>query len=139
LQKTASKLPVAKGSASDQLRSQTGTGPASSPTPIRASADMRAEGSAPTTHAPVRARAAASWPKPLATSRIRQPGAARVCPSVLSVIRWNKNSLSRVEPVGITSRMSRSRSTTRMAANLSSILRSDLPGAGTHRRRHAAP
>src|SRR5262245_64707275 len=46
---------------------------------------------------------------------MRRPGAGRVAASVSSVMRWNRNSLSRVVPVGMTSDMSRSRSTTRMA------------------------
>ena len=59
------------------------------------------------------------------------PGAARA--RVASVMRSNRNSLSRVVPVGITSAMSRSRSTTRTARDLS------RPGNDRRRRSGAAP
>ena len=123
LHTTASKLPPAKGSASDQPRTQTGGGPSARALSRRAKADMRSEGSAPTTAAPARAMAAASWPKPLATSRMRRPAPGAARESVTEVIRWNRYSLSRVVPVGMTSLMSRSRSTTRTAGILSNFAR----------------
>ena len=85
---------------------------------IRAIAVMRAEGSAPITRAPARARATESCPTPLPTSRTRRPDAGRVDARVTSVMRANRNSLSRARLVGITSLMSRSRSTTRMGRTL---------------------
>ena len=114
LQITASKLPDAKGSASDQPRTQAGRRAGRLGGEQPGQPDMRAEGSAPTTKPPWAASARASWPKPLATSRTRRPGPAPASRSVRSVMRAKRNSLSRVEPVGTTSRMSRSRSTTRI-------------------------
>jgi hypothetical protein len=64
---------------------------------------------------------AESCPTPLATSKINRPGSAQVASSVASVIRANRNSLSGDIPVGITSLMSRSRSTTRMGADVSGV------------------
>jgi hypothetical protein len=114
LQIAASKLLDAKGSASDQPRTHFGMRPLALADTSFAQAVMRAEGSAPITSAPRAASAIESWPKPLATSRIRRPGAGSASSSVTSVMRSKSSWLSRVVPVGMTSLMSRSRSTTRM-------------------------
>src|SRR5512145_3043522 len=58
---------------------------------------------------------------------MRCPGAAPHARSVPSAMRAKRNSLSRVEPVGITSRMSRSRSTTRIRPTVAGSGRA--PGA----------
>src|SRR5690606_27061702 len=118
LHSTPSKLSEANGSASDQPRTQCGVGPpARFPATSFAQPVMRADGSQAITSAPVSASATASWPKPAATSSSRRPAPPPASARVSAVMRSNRYSLSRVDPVGMTSLMSRSRSTTRTAAH----------------------
>ncbi len=114
LHNAASKLSDRNGSASDHPRTHSGRWPSPFAATSWAHPVMRAEGSQATTSAPVSASATASWPKPAATSSTRRPAPPPANASVSAVIRSNRYWLSRVDPVGMTSFMSRSRSTTRI-------------------------
>ena len=115
LQNAASKLPSAKGSASDQPRTQRGSGPGRVGADWScAHADHARRGlGARRRCAPRRASAMRVLAEAARHVEHAHPGRGRVRASVTSVMRSNRYSLSRVVPVGMTSLMSRSRSTTR--------------------------
>jgi hypothetical protein len=73
---------------------------------VFASAIIRFEGSAPTVQRPALASLRSSWPIPAAESSSRAPGPARNASSVVSSMRWKRNSESTELPVGITSDIS---------------------------------